>query len=632
MIGLVVLVGALLSACAKEEVWIKPLGSGVIVSPPMPLRIVKGQWSVLVILRPPSANIFETERRHLREAARRLDSFLTIQTRCELNHQSRRNICVTWRQFRHIKYQIKILSQEKPKVFQIDPLVRKKRGFIDIVGTGLHHLFGLATDDDIRGVKAAILDTRRTTQHLVHFVERFKTVIDHALKQQSLDRQRIREMSAVIATIRNMTLENYRRQAIADEYVIAVERTTYLTHISAEIDFQELQLQRLMQDLEAGRLTEHLLPRSTLSDILGKYENTYRDGAGLKLTWYYQNVQIKLLMSEEGQYVYRAQLPLIRRDTYLKYDLRSYAVPVNDLGLRKRVSVQPTVGYNTRTGDIFVPKLCMGDDPMVCLPSVLYSDARYACERGLVTGYTEDKLNCPIKETFTNNSLVEILSPVLILATPGEEVSLSCPGDVQQKQRVPIGLYRVKMPSACTLSGNGWTRSVERRPNLIAGRNWTAMKWDEDDNWIQQAISADRDTAQGEPDPLIPTLPSVEDLDKDGEGNLSPAQDEFQDFKTEWDRLNKEINDDNDKYGIDWYDHGRVGHHMSWVAIGLIAAGSVIAIIIAKYLYKRRRAIKFFLGSGDSNKTKKRLDTAKYIAKEENVTIESSSVNIETQK
>jgi hypothetical protein len=78
---------------------------------------------------------------------------------------------------------------------------------------------------------------------------------------------------------------NYKRRVVSLHSLIASERTTYLVHVSSEIDFQEMQLQHLIHDLEAGHLTENLLPRQTLNDILWQYKTTYRDGAGLPLTY-----------------------------------------------------------------------------------------------------------------------------------------------------------------------------------------------------------------------------------------------------------------------------------------------------------------------------------------------------------
>lgn len=561
--------------------WITPVENGVVLSTPRPLATVQGEWSVIIVIRPPEAKVLEEERAHVRSMAHKLNGFtgwLGSSTRCEPQIKGTSGgLCVSWRQVRLLQYQLTLLAEKRPRTFELAATApeRRKRGLLNFVGGLSKTLFGTATEADLQQVRQAISRIRRSNRHIAHFAEEYKTVIDHAVKQQQADGRRIEAMVGIIKELRNITSGMYWAFGLHEKISYTVERLTYLQHIDRELDIQELQLQRLVGDLDRGRLTEYLLPPSALQEIMSGYTTAFRGGRALPDVWYYQTCSIDLLLSEEGQYVYQAKLPLITTDDYFYYTLQSYPVPTDKSGLRRQVIVRPEMGYNTASGRLFVPTGCMGKRPMVCAPTIIYKDTRYDCERGIITDFGTDKRECGVLTMSTNITELYEGGLDLVLVTNGEEVSLSCPGQEPQKEEVTFGTYRLPLRAGCTFSGPTWTRTAA----LAARANGTLTenhpKWDSD-GWIL------------EPMPAIPAFP-VQTL---GPREVLPSELPGRSY------YDATADEEDQIYDYSW-DYGSTGHHVSWTSIGLIIVVIVILIIAARWLYIRRRAIMFFIGRKD---------------------------------
>jgi hypothetical protein len=575
-----------------ENDWIRPVPNGVIVSQPTDLKIVSGSWSVLMVVKPPSADVLRQELDELRAAARHVRSLIpdTRRNRCGRHRENPSLVeCVYWREWRILEEQLDMIGTSRGDIFKIvSPDHRDKRGFVDIIGTGLHHLFGLATDSDIRDVRKAIMESRKGRLQVTHLVGQLKTVIDHAVRQQSMDRQRVENMALVVEGVRNMTKALYDDFHIMHQKSFLQERITYFLHIESEIFRQENRLRQLVADLEAGRLTEQLLPRETLRAIIDQYEGTHPNGKGLPLVWYYQHEQIELLLAGSQQYIYRINLPMVSRTDYQKYVLASFPVAQAN-GNQYKVQVRPIIGYNTENGDMFEPTLCMGKKPTVCRPSTIFADDRFVCERGLVAGYNEDKRACPILFDVGNRSQIYTVQNELILSTLGEELTLSCPGEQIRRKRVTTGLWATVLKGNCQLRGEQWSRTIEEQGNIEVQRNITTYTWDNDANWINQELD------ENLPDLFLPTLEPIGQRNKERE----EADEQAKEDRTILDNMNKDLAKiENKDYGdeIDWYEEGTVGHHVSWLTLGLVGIVFVILGIAIKWIYSRRKKLQFYFG------------------------------------
>lgn len=547
---------------AWGDSWMKPVGNGVVISAPKDLRIIHGQWGVVIVLQTQDRNL-AAERKALQVTARRVLALLPSRT-------------VIWRRYRILRYQLQMLIQDEDPLFNLSPS-RQKRGLLDFIGDASKALFGTATEDDIRSVRRSIAKIRRTNQHIAHFASEFKTVIDHTVKQQNITMVRVEHMAEVLKDVRNLTLDLHRRRAQHDQYDWALERVLYLQHVDAELSRQAMELRRLIEDLERGRLTEVLLPPTILDGILQGYRAAFPGSQPLPRLWYYQNIAVRLTLAEAGQYVYTATLPAAGTDDYFRYALTSFPVPLDTFGNRRRIVVRPDIGYNTKTGDVFVPERCMGTDPVVCTPTVIYNDDRYACEQGLIAAYNEDKKKCEIVTSRGNGSLLFEISGTLILMTPGEEVMRSCPGAEPVKMRLQYGTFRTILTAGCVVTGEGWERTASRRAELNGTLTLNNQRWDE---WLGPIPTV--------PGIILPTVPPFVNT-PDIVYSVEPIH------------LNE---DDIEEYYDYGYNQAEVGHHLSWSAIGLIIVIIICVCALAKWLYTRRANIMFYLGRSSKKVTK----------------------------
>jgi hypothetical protein len=484
---------------------------------------------------------------------------------------------------------------------------RGKWGFVDIIGTGLHHLFGLATDSDIRDVRKAIIESRKGQKQVTHLVGQLKTVIDHAVKQQAMDRRRVEGMVRVIKGIRNMTLTLIQSFHVMHRKSFIQERITYLFHVEAEIYRQEGRLRQLVADLEAGRLTEQLLPQNTLQAIINQYELDHPKGKGLPLVWYYQNERIELLVAGAQSYIYRVNLPMVARTDYQYYALASFPIP-NEDGNLYQVQVRPVVGYNTENGDMFQPTTCMGEKPTVCRPSTIFTDDRFACERGLVAGYSEDKRACPILSLTGNRSQIYTVRNELVLATRGEELTLSCPGQQIKRKRVTTGLWVAILFGNCQISGFEWSQTIEERGNVDVRRNATTYTWDSDADWLDPEID----------EPIL-SIPTIEPIRDQKQENINKQSRDDMKILDEMDQELNKIDNKDYETNIDWYEHGTVGHHISWLTLGLVVIGFIIMGIAIKWIYSRRKKLQYYFGKVKNNKKAKETALIEVVAKDTTV-------------
>ena len=64
--------------------------------------------------------------------------------------------------------------------------------------------------------------------------------------------------------------------------------------------------------------------------------------------WYYENVNVELIMIEDAQSVYRFTLPLAGSVAYILYNIISYPVPVNERNVAQYIRVKSPVAIDTR--------------------------------------------------------------------------------------------------------------------------------------------------------------------------------------------------------------------------------------------------------------------------------------------
>ena len=210
--------------------------------------------------------------------------------------------------------------------------------------------------------------------------------------------------------------------------------------------------------LELSYLTVDILPVQNLQRIIAnaKRYNLYAP----PLQWYYSHVRIEPLWQNDKILVFRANLPLTDRFTYLRYKLQSWAIPGNSSELKTQLQVPEDVAFHIETGGIFEPTSCMGVRPTICRTGPVYDRSRMQCARGIVTGEERFRRQCLITITRaqTEATSVQELSPgEVIISKNGENMSLVCKGQAERRINLRRGLFILTLPTACRINGRGWT-------------------------------------------------------------------------------------------------------------------------------------------------------------------------------
>ena len=285
------------------------------------------------------------------------------------------------------------------------------------------------------------------------------------------------------------------------------------------------------------------------------------------LNWYYSHVQIQPLWQDDKILVFRANLPLTDQNTYLRYHIRSWAIPGNSSEFKTQLQVPNDIAFHTETGGIFEPTSCLGARPSICRTGPVYDRSKMQCARGIVTGETRLRSHCLITITranVANISTVQELSPgELIISTDGENMSLVCAGRAEKRIRLSGGLYILKLPSRCRLNGQGWTLTGMARRTA------------------QTTVSL----------PVIEIAPfnlSTAITAKSIESHLNSPH---------WAVLAKVKNikmsslnvDPNEDYGINW---GTSTHSILWTMFGIAMLVTVIIILVLSLQqFKKRRQV-----------------------------------------
>ena len=465
---------------------------------------------------------------------------------------------------------------------------RDRRGVLDFVGTGLNWAFGTATQAQVDALQGAVDAAAVSQRAIVHNVKELITVVNQTQREGIDTSRKVQVLS--IAYDRFVRAENDRwsrfdhntRLLILEEYI-----NTLLwldTAIWKSLD----RIQMLHRSLRAGALTEELCPESLLPEI-----SKLAAAHGLKslnANWYYENVVVEPLMIKNGLMTFKVTLPYTDDNIYQRYNIRTFAVPLDSHGSRARATVQPDIAIQTTNGLWFVPTSCQGHRPQLCRTGPRWRDA-YPCERGLITGHQPDRKLCTIiTSNSTATTAVELREGVFVLQTLGESVRLACKGHPQEQTTLDRGIYRLKLDEGCTLSGGRWALHGIIRRYLTASADIRPLDVPRLD--ILALMRAR---------PVINDTPTI-DLNFDNKYKYVPNY--------------VKMHDDNDGYPEDL-----VGHHLSWAAVGLIILLLCGFVYVAVWLYRRRLKIGFFFKDAllDKVQTKRVKTAVKYDTKEPEV-------------
>jgi len=353
------------------------------------------------------------------------------------------------------------MRQDSPVVNKIGDsrpygLKRHRRGLLNVVGSGLSWLFGLATGDQLEEMKLAMSKNSKDGDILYHNEKEMLSIMNDTRKIQ-------RHMTQSIAHYRSVVAAEIRRLKIEIVGVEQWERTrSALMHgfeeIDKAMDCYEKALagynQRLMQ-VERGFLTEDLLPKERLRELLGRLRSN--GFATLPEHWYYSYATVHPIWSVDDKIAYSTFIPLVRSVKYIQYGLLYMPVGLGKNHLRQLVG-RHNIAVRTEDTGSFVPSDCRGEAPIVCMPA--REDIISGCEAALATGGNPS--NCEIKIVKKGNRDATVIPPkgmasVVLVAPHRSSIS----AQILCRGKAPVRLsidkpQAIHLEKHCTLRGEGW--------------------------------------------------------------------------------------------------------------------------------------------------------------------------------
>ena len=559
---------------------IHQISDGIIVTKGDNISIIEGEWTLLLTIREDGvARGLETHA-DLVTRAREIWSIVNAQNTSLFLTNDRKDL---------MKAKIGLVIEAKPALIYDVSSPRRRRGVLDFVGTGLNWAFGTATQAQVDALQGAV-DAAGTTQRaIVHNVRELITVVNQT-RQQGVDtRRRLLMLSTSYDKFVRAENDRWNRFDHNTRLLMIEEYVNTLLWLDAAIWKGLSRIQMLHRSLRAGDLTEELCPVALLREISALAAT--HGLRSLDANWYYENIPVEPLMIKEGLMTFRVALPYTDSHVYQRYNIRTFAVPIDAVGSRARAAVQPDVALDTANGLWFVPTLCQGYRPQLCRAGPRWKDA-FPCERGLITSHEPDRTLCTLEYTQTNlTTAQELLDGVFVIQTLGESVRLACKGKRQEQTILDRGVFRLKLTEGCTLSGGRWALHGIIRRYLTASSNIHPLDVPKLDLLaIMRARPVINDTS--------PTI----DLNFNAGDNYVPKY------------MNMHDNDG--------YPEIMVAHHLSWTAIGLITVLCILCIITTAWLYKRRQKIRFFFADALLSKVKaKRVEKAIKYNKEQPETV-----------
>ena len=433
---------------------------GVLVEEQGTVRTISGLWTVMIVLHPPTRPNTTSWTEHLRlgieKAGRQItkEDKLMWLTRMAALRAKREVPLDVW-------------AQRAAAATPTGGRTRVRRGLFDFVGKLGRSLFGTATVDEVRALRALIRHNQENQAILRHNEREMVSVVNQTrryVRENRLDLQQVRAETIHLHDLATATaketqaLQLYRGRA-------QIRRRIDLALQQMELAMQDYRLQerifhRQKLQLERGWLTEDILTPNSMTAILRTLANTGHHT--LPAVWYYQYLRVTPVWGSPTELGFRVVIPALAKTHYLKFGLRYFKVPVGTNQLRQLVG-RDSLAINTLTGTTFTPHDCAGSAPMLCDPT--YETLVPTCEGALVTG--RQAPDCRVIITPRRNATSEVFrlsdrTTVAVVAYTPTEVTTRCPGLPPQRQTVQ-GPQRVPIPDNCLLETDSWRVSSMRK-------------------------------------------------------------------------------------------------------------------------------------------------------------------------
>ena len=348
------------------------------------------------------------------------------------------------------------------------PHKRTRRGLLNFVGDLSKSLFGTATQEDVERVAKVVNDIGHSEYKTVKRVNELLAVVNRTNQDVAMNRRRLNGVSQTLNRLgdalvglqgvvnrTNFGINGLKRNILIERAVSELE--LFARHFQNQKLYFDIQ----KSNLESEQLTEILLDRRVLLQILSPYESKF--GRSIRpLQWYYEFVRIQPVWISD-KLVYRMKLPIIGKEQVLMNQLFAF----DNYVAKDKVSVldiESNVVVDKLTGKIMYPFECKGQNPLVCKNNIRYS-ASESCEVAIIEN-RKDKLKfceAHIRKVRGQTRVQVIDGNHYVISTPGESIQLRCVNGKVSRWMLRTGAYATTIPAGCVLLGNGWSvRAIDQ--------------------------------------------------------------------------------------------------------------------------------------------------------------------------
>lgn len=305
---------------------------------------------------------------------------------------------------------------------------------------------------------------------IVTQLAQFTTIVNHTYDEVQANRDQINLISGGILNLTQYIDGHLSQIGQQFQYISQrIDVEVLLTQIEAignrYVRAHEAWLHR-KENLEAGRLTENILPPSVLTSILSTDDDQlYRMITPIQ--WYYEHVTITPIWTSD-QLIYRTRLPVIAGTRWHYIAFQAWPMPLREW--QATVTLPATVLRNTETGELDVSPRCSGARPRVCKRGLISRANAYPCLTRLLDAEPRYDSSCVL--TMERRMPMDMVYPQeynhYILITGGTALVLRCAGESEQSTTLNPGVYRLTLKFPCTLHSDEWTLSSTFQRSLNA--------------------------------------------------------------------------------------------------------------------------------------------------------------------
>ncbi len=537
---------SLLLLAAGADTWAQPLPDGLDVKVDENCRVIAGEWTILVIIDEPAPppeliplinGLEEAVQKHNLLDPYTPNWIIRLRAARDAVSSPRR----WWR-------------ASAPSLRR----TRKPRGLFDAVGHGFKFLFGTSTEDEVDDIRRVVSTLAAKQSRLFSVMDQFTTIINHTYDEIQTNRNQINLLSTGLQQLsRNLgdqmthALHRIRvQEARTDVEVLLtqIEDATrrYITAHEAFIHRKE--------NLEAGRLTENILPPDVLQSLLGRADNENAQFVS-PIQWYYEN-SVVIPIWTDTHLIYRTRLPLVDPIAWHHVTVQKWPVPMKEW--QATVILPDEVLRDTRTGELDVSPTCFGQRPRVCRRGLINRPNVHPCVARLLGKEPAYDPSCIV--SMQRRLPVDVVYPQVfntyILITGGTDLVLRCEGRAERSTTLQAGAYRLELEYPCSLHGDNWNLSPTFQRSINVTLDQRELPFEINTtfaDWFKNSTDYD---------PLILDLGKMDDVDR--------KQIAFGDFLPQADMI------------PDWSGSNHTWH-VIWPILVMIAVG------VALFVWRRNR-------------------------------------------